>query len=208
MLACGDGARMRQPVWEYARARAAPGASVAGLSTYQLTLFGLQPSAIINGVFNLLAAASLALLGHPLAAAVAFVTYCGIDIVNHRVVRRLLAASEGVGPKEGSRKLVAICAARVSVYLAPTVAEPLIFEDGGPTGGKAARITDKSGFVVAQWAKVAIVTNALSSIFALVAFHHLAGLHQSVEQGNQLAAAFRQFILDAPRQAPVIIAHD
>ena len=122
MLACGDGARMRQPVWEYARARAAPGASVAGLSTYQLTLFGLQPSAIINGVFNLLAAASLALLGHPLAAAVAFVTYCGIDIVNHRVVRRLLAASEGVGPKEGSRKLVAICAARVSVYLAPTVA--------------------------------------------------------------------------------------
>src|SRR6266571_1330441 len=54
---------------------------------------------------------------------------------------------------------------------------------------------DERGFATRQRAEVAIVTSALSSIFAFVAFHHLAGFHQSVEQGNELAAAFRQFIL-------------
>src|SRR6266550_3460084 len=66
------------------------------------------------------------------------------------------------------------------------------------------KLFDERGFATRQRAEVAIVTSALSSIFAFVAFHHLAGFHQSVEQGNQLAAAFRQFILYAPGQAAII----
>src|SRR5437667_11359357 len=70
------------------------------------------------------------------------------------------------------------------------------------------KLFDERGFATRQRAEVAIVTSALSSIFAFVAFHHLAGSHQSVEQGHQLASAFRQFIFYAPGQAAVIVAHD
>ncbi len=116
---------MKPPVWEFARVKAATAAIHQGLSTYQLTLSGLAQPMTLFSIFNGLAAISLTLLGHPLMGIFAFLAYCGIDLVNQRVVGHLLRTSEGVAADKGFAKLAPMCAARITTYLAPTLAVAL-----------------------------------------------------------------------------------
>jgi signal transduction histidine kinase/ActR/RegA family two-component response regulator len=101
-------------------AAAAAQAMRASVSTYELTLSGLLQPFLFHAVFNLLAAVSLAMLGHPIAAAVAFIAYCAIDAVQRYFVERWLAVAGGTDEASGFRKLAPLCTARFVTYLAPT----------------------------------------------------------------------------------------
>ena len=101
-------------------AAAAAQAVRASVSMYQLTLTGLSQPFPFHAAFNAFAALALLLLGHPAAAAVAFVSYCAIDLVQAGLLKRWLAQASGGDEGAGFQKLVPLCAARITVYLAPT----------------------------------------------------------------------------------------
>jgi len=107
-------------------AAAAAQAMRASVSTYELTLNGLAQPFLFHAVFNLLAAVSLVMLGHPIVAAVAFVAYCTIDAVQQRFVERWLAVAGGSDEARGFRKLAPLCTARFVTYLAPTAFVALV----------------------------------------------------------------------------------
>jgi hypothetical protein len=93
---------------------------VAGaLSTYQLTLGGLRFPLAGHVVFNALAALCLIGIGHPVTAAVAFVSYCAVDAVHQHLIGRWQKVSALTDEQAGFRQLAPLCALRVSVYLAP-----------------------------------------------------------------------------------------
>jgi hypothetical protein len=54
--------------------------------------------------------------------------------------------------------------------------------------------------------KIAVISRALLPIFTNVTFERQAGLHQCVQQRNQLPTALGQLVFNAPGQASVIIA--
>jgi signal transduction histidine kinase/ActR/RegA family two-component response regulator len=112
---------MNKPVWEFARARAAGEAAERGLSTYELTLTGMVHPMGFYATFNALAAVSLTLLGHPIVGVVAFLAYCGIDLVNQHYIRRWLACAQGADETQGFQQVALLSAARITGYLAPTV---------------------------------------------------------------------------------------
>jgi len=105
---------------------AAAHAARAAVSLFELTLNGLRPSLSIQAACNALAALSLGLLGHPALAATAFVANCGIDLLHHWIVRRWLARLGEIDEAKGFGWLARLCAARFSVYIAPTLAAALI----------------------------------------------------------------------------------
>ena len=93
----------------------------SGMSTYQLTLAGLANPYGFSVAFDALAGLALLLLGHPLAAGMAFAAYCAIDAVNLGLVRRWTAAAAGVDSDTGFRRLAPLCTARISVYVTPSL---------------------------------------------------------------------------------------
>jgi signal transduction histidine kinase/CheY-like chemotaxis protein len=120
---------MRKPDWEFARARAAGEAADRGLSLYELTLHGMAHPMAFFAFFNALAAVSLALLGHPIAALAAFVGYCAIDMVNQGFIRRWLTTCAQDDADKGFGRVALLSALRFSGYLVPTTALAL---NGGP----------------------------------------------------------------------------
>ncbi|HEX5262235.1 MAG TPA: hypothetical protein VFW13_01830, partial [Phenylobacterium sp.] len=100
-------------------AAAAAQAERAHVSLYQLTLHGLSQPLLFHAVFNGLGALSLLLLGHPVAAGVAFASYCVIDAVQQRLVGRWLEAAPALADETpGFAKLAVLCLVRFSIYLA------------------------------------------------------------------------------------------
>jgi signal transduction histidine kinase/CheY-like chemotaxis protein len=94
------------------------------VSTYRLTLNGLVSHLGVQLVFNVLAALAMLLLGHPITAGVVLVSYCAVDLVHRRLIRRWLAA-ERDDPAIGFTRIAILSAARFCIYLAPTVVEAL-----------------------------------------------------------------------------------
>ena len=125
--------------------------TVAGssMSTYQLTLVDLVKPYGFNVAFNALAGVSLALLGHPITAALAFGAYCVIDAVNLRLIRRWIAAAAGVDSDAGFRRLAPLCTARISVYVIPSV---IVASNGHPA--------ELLFFAVQVWTLVAVAMSA------------------------------------------------
>ncbi len=110
---------MKRPVWEFARARAARAVDSVGLSTYQLTLSGLMQPMTFHVVFNGLTGVAIALTGHPIWAAAAFVSYCAIDAVNQTFIQRWMKTAAETDPADGFRQLAPLCMARMTVYIVP-----------------------------------------------------------------------------------------
>ena len=94
-------------------------AAMGALSTYELTLAGLTFPLAGHVVFNALAALCLIGIGHPITAAVAFVSYCAFDAVHQHLIGRWRKLSSVTDDQSGFRQLAPLCAARISVYLAP-----------------------------------------------------------------------------------------
>ncbi|WP_334163654.1 hypothetical protein, partial [Phenylobacterium sp.] len=92
-----------------------------GQSTYQLTLAGLILPVPAHLAFNAVSAACVMMLGHPVAAAVLFVSASAFDVVLQLTLRRWLAAGDATPPGRGFRQLAALSAVRVCVYLAPVL---------------------------------------------------------------------------------------
>jgi uncharacterized membrane protein YedE/YeeE len=68
----------------------------------------------------------------------------------------------------------------------------LWFHDGCRFGNRV-RLAESEG------AKVTIVTGALLTICTFITIERLSSLHQSIEQWDEAAATFGQFIFDPPR---------
>jgi signal transduction histidine kinase/CheY-like chemotaxis protein len=94
------------------------------VSTYRLTLNGLVSHLGVQMIFNALAALAMLLVGHPITAGVVLVSYCAVDLVHRRLIRRWLAA-ERDDPEAGFTRIAILSAARFSIYLAPTLVEAL-----------------------------------------------------------------------------------
>jgi signal transduction histidine kinase/ActR/RegA family two-component response regulator len=103
-----------------ARAREAQAMINVGLSTYHMTVSGLIQPLWFHAAFNALAAAGMALLGHPALAAAGFVAYCAVDALNVGYARRCLATSPAAVSEAAFNRLAAICALRMGVYVGPT----------------------------------------------------------------------------------------
>ena len=88
-----------------------------GDSPYRLTLTGLVLPTVVHFGFNALAGLTLALLGHPLAAAATFVTACAVDAHFQRTLRRWLAEPAAAETPRHLRNLAWLCAGRVTSYL-------------------------------------------------------------------------------------------
>jgi len=88
-------------------------------TTYQMTLAGLTLPFRWHLVANLLGAACMALIGHPMVAAAGFASCCAVDLAHTQLIRRLMAVSPGVESGVGFRRLSVICAIRFAAYLAP-----------------------------------------------------------------------------------------
>jgi signal transduction histidine kinase/ActR/RegA family two-component response regulator len=92
-----------------------------GSTTYQMTLAGLTLPLKWHVAANVLGAACLAMVGHPVVAALAFVGYCAVDILNTRLVARWIRNAAGLDPEVGFRRASALSATRVCAYVAPTL---------------------------------------------------------------------------------------
>jgi signal transduction histidine kinase/CheY-like chemotaxis protein len=90
------------------------------VSTYALTLHGVDASLWVRVVWDLLAAVSLTLMGHPVAAGIAFASYLAMDLFLHFTVRAWIA-EDAPDETRGFRKLAWLNALRFSVYVAPTL---------------------------------------------------------------------------------------
>src|SRR6266850_4207045 len=66
---------------------------------------------------------------------------------------------------------------------------------------------DENRLAARYGTEVTIVSGALLTLFAFITIQRLPGLHQGIEQRNQAASALSQFILDAPRQAAIVVSH-
>jgi signal transduction histidine kinase/ActR/RegA family two-component response regulator len=121
---------MRKPVWEFARARAAGEAAHEGVSLYHLTLHGMVHPMSFFAFFNAAAGVGLALLGHPLMGASAFVGYCAIDVVNQHFIRRWLKDAAQADGNKGFQSLAILSALRVAGYLVPTTITALSGRSG------------------------------------------------------------------------------
>ncbi|MBS0334225.1 MAG: response regulator, partial [Proteobacteria bacterium] len=121
---------MREPVWEFARARAARAMATVGLSTYHMTVAGLVQPMGLHAVFNGLTAIAIALLGHPVAAVAVFAAYCAIDGLQQALVRRWAEQAEGIEPQAGFRRLAPLCFARISIYVIPTATLAILGQRG------------------------------------------------------------------------------
>lgn len=108
-------------VWEFARARAARATGEIGQSVYQLTVSGMVQPMLFHAFFNALLGLSLVMLGHPIGGAISFVVCCAVDLVNQAFVRAWTKTAGATSDEEGFRRLSALCAARVSGYLIPTL---------------------------------------------------------------------------------------
>ncbi|MFN4177570.1 ATP-binding protein [Phenylobacterium sp.] len=91
-------------------------------TAYQLTLGGLVFPVFGHIVFNSLSAICLWLLGHPGAGLVLLVSATAIDALQQHLLRRWLLVSGEAEPQAGFRRLAALVAARVTVYMVPVVA--------------------------------------------------------------------------------------
>ena len=101
----------------------------ARFTAYQLTVGGLKLPMVAHYVANLVAAAGILLLGHPVIAASMLVSASAIDTVQQLLIRRWLAESDGADEATGFRKLAALCTIRVIAYTAPTL---VMAWTGGP----------------------------------------------------------------------------
>ncbi|MBI1200052.1 MAG: response regulator [Phenylobacterium sp.] len=91
----------------------------ADANPYQLSLAGMVFPLWAHLVFNGVAAASLALIGHPVAAAILVSCTTGFDAIQQVLLRRWLARSAGLDPGKGLRRLGLLCMVRASIYIAP-----------------------------------------------------------------------------------------
>ena len=209
---------MRFPRVDLAAAAKADHASV---SPYQLTLHGSYTSVLFQAAFNALAALSLILLGHPLAAAIAFTSYCSIDLVQKHLVSRWLAETGEVDEDHGFSRLALLSLARISIYIAPALAVALRGRAGelallGIQGGGLLCIAMQSGTmsrrlfwalatpVLAAFAVVAVarlqpmpmagVLISLASLTAILAAL-LEGTYRTI---HMLHAAFNDNVADDP----------
>jgi signal transduction histidine kinase/ActR/RegA family two-component response regulator len=107
-------------------AAAAAQADRASLSMYELTLYGFAQPFAFHAIFNGLGAVAFLLLGHPILAAWAFVSYCAVDLVQQALIRRWIPTASQTDEREGFIRIAGLCTARFSVYLAPSVAAVLI----------------------------------------------------------------------------------
>ncbi|MCR5873317.1 ATP-binding protein [Phenylobacterium sp. J426] len=99
---------------------AAMGSAAGAFSAYQLTVGALLFPIWAHVVFNALGALAILLLGHPLLAAIAFATSCAIDTVQQLLLRRWIARSDRVDESRAFRKLILLCATRITIYIVPT----------------------------------------------------------------------------------------
>jgi signal transduction histidine kinase/ActR/RegA family two-component response regulator len=105
---------------EFQDSRPATAATPAvGSTTYEMTLPGLALPLKWHVASNLLGAVCLAMIGHPIVGAVAFVGYCAVDALHTRLISRWIRDSAGVDPTVGFRRLFLACVGRVSAYVAP-----------------------------------------------------------------------------------------
>ncbi len=107
----------------------ADGVVDARYTAYQLTVGGLWMPLPVHFAFNLVAAAGILFLGHPLLAGAMLASSCAIDIVQQVLVRRWIAQSATADETRGFRKLAMLCVARICFYTAPTMA---LAWNGGP----------------------------------------------------------------------------
>lgn len=90
------------------------------LTAYQMTLAGLRLPFWAHIAFNILFAAGVLLLGHPLVAASMFLSASAFDFVQQKILASWLTRSAGADEAAGFRRLAALCATRVSLYTTPT----------------------------------------------------------------------------------------
>jgi signal transduction histidine kinase/CheY-like chemotaxis protein len=102
----------------------------AETNPFQLTLAGFVFPYWAHAAFALLGAAGPLFLGHPAIAATFLGGAVGVDVLQQFLVRRWLRRSNGVDPDKGLRNLALLCAARVTVYLAPLVV--MVLRGGAP----------------------------------------------------------------------------
>ena len=90
------------------------------LTAHQLTLRGMRLPVAAHYVFNGLAALAMAMLGHPLIAAVAMMSACGIDTLQQHLLRRWIREGAASDERKGAINLALLCVARVVAYTGPS----------------------------------------------------------------------------------------
>lgn len=90
------------------------------LTAHQLTLRGMRLPLAAHYVFNGLAALAMTMLGHPLLAAVALVSACGIDTLQQHLLRRWIRGGTAPDERPGQIRLAVLSVARVVAYTAPS----------------------------------------------------------------------------------------
>jgi signal transduction histidine kinase/ActR/RegA family two-component response regulator len=95
---------------------------------YALTLAGLVTRVSSHIALNVLAAASLALLGHPLIGLASFFSNTAIDVVYQARIKRLQQAPAPADDQRALRRLALLCATRNTILLTPAI---LIALSGG-----------------------------------------------------------------------------
>ena len=90
------------------------------LTAHQLTLRGMRLPVAAHYVFNGLAALAMAMLGHPLIAAVAMISACGIDTLQQHLLRRWIREGAASDERKGAINLALLCVARVVAYTGPS----------------------------------------------------------------------------------------
>ncbi|WP_372783781.1 ATP-binding protein [Phenylobacterium sp.] len=86
---------------------------------YQMTLAGLMLPLKWHTLANGLGAVCLAMIGHPVAGVAAFVGWSLMVLGHDRLLKHLIATSNGVEIQAGFRKLAVLCVVRAGVYVAP-----------------------------------------------------------------------------------------
>jgi signal transduction histidine kinase/CheY-like chemotaxis protein len=92
-----------------------------GSSTYEMTLAGLILPLRWHIAANLIAAASILILGHPMVAVLGFASSCAFDAFHTRLIARWMRSAAGIDDGAGFRRLANVCFARIGVYLAPAI---------------------------------------------------------------------------------------
>ncbi|HEY8616761.1 ATP-binding protein [Phenylobacterium sp.] len=138
---------------------------------YQLTLAGLVLPVWAHYAFNALSAGAMWALGHPGAAGVMFLSACAFDTGLQAVLRWWIAEAPRTPEAVGFRRIGALSALRVAVYMAPVYAV-------ARTGGDAELLF--FGLQFCAMAAIAISAGALSRLmfwsFAAPALAAASGL--------------------------------
>ena len=90
-------------------------------SNYELLLASLVFPTLAHLAVNVVAAISIFLIGHPVAAASFLIAATSIDFGQQWLIRRWIAQSRTADHAAGMRKVALLSAIRVSVYIAPTM---------------------------------------------------------------------------------------